>query len=259
MERLILAETMESALRCPERAVGARVMVAALVVALVAWSAAARADPTRLAPGFTALPAGAKVLVVAPDIELFLLTTGGVLEPRADWTSAAQSHALERILARQDSLHVSMVKLDETIADELGEQLNLHAAVANAIVQHHFGPNNLHLPSKAGGLDWSFGDALHPLQQRTGADYALFTVARDSYSSSGRKVTSALLGLMAAAGGVVYVRGGGRQVAYSSLVDLQTGRVLWFNLMGRASGDLRDPKGATETIDALFKDFPAGR
>ncbi len=251
---------MKSRLHSPKAANhGTRAALTALVAALVVCAAPARAgSPARLAPEFLALPSGAKVLVVEPDIELFLLTTGGVLEPRADWTSAARSNALERILAKQDSLHVSMVKLDETVADELGEQLNLHEAVANAILLHHFGPENFHLPSKGGKLDWSLGDALHLLHDRTGADYALFTFMRDSYSSGGRKFTSALLTLLAAAGGAVYVRGGGRQVAYSSLVDLQTGRVLWFNWIGRASGDLRDAAGATETVDTLFEGFPAG-
>lgn len=231
-----------------------------LLAALVVCAISARAEePARLAPGFTGLPTGARVLVVEPDIELFLLTTGGVMEPKADWTAAAQANALQQILSRQDALRVSMVKLDEAAADELGEQLNLHAAVANAILTHHFGPKNLHLPSKGGNLDWGFGDALQPVRQKTGADYALFTFARDSYSSAGRKVTTALLALLAAAGGAVYVRGGGHQVAYSSLVDLQTGRVLWFNWIGRASGDLRESAGAAETIDTLFNGFPAGR
>ena len=238
----------------------ARAVMTALLAALVVCAVPARgADPARLAPGFTGLPPGAKVLVVEPDIELFLLTTGGVLEPKADWTSAAKSHALDRILARQDSLQVSMVKLDEDAADELGEQLNLHAAVASAILEHHFGPSNFHLPSKGGNLDWSFGDALQPLREKTGADYALFTYALDAYSSVGRNVTSALLAMVAAVGGVMYIRGGGRQVAYSSLVDLQTGRVVWFNWIGRAKGDLRDVAGATETVDTLFNGFPARR
>jgi len=250
---------MQTGFRSPKLAgLSARAAMIASLAALAAWvTPACGEDAVSLAPGFVGLPSGAKVLVVEPDIELFLLTTGSVLEPRADWTSAAKSNALERILARQDSLHVSMVKLDEAVADELGEQLNLHAAVANAILTHHFGPRNLRLPSKGGSLDWSFGDALQPLRDKTGADYALFTFVRDAYSSAGRQVTTALPALLSAAGGRMIIPGGGRQVAYSSLVDLQTGRVLWFNWIGRAKGDLREPAGAAETIETLFNGFPA--
>ena len=49
---------------------------------------------------------------------------------------------------------------------------------------------------------------------------------------------------------------GGEQVGYASLVDLHTGRVVWFNRLSRMSGDLREPAPARETVEALLKDFP---
>jgi hypothetical protein len=49
---------------------------------------------------------------------------------------------------------------------------------------------------------------------------------------------------------------GGEQVGYASLVDLNTGRVVWFNQLNRMSGDLRNPAPAVETVEALLKDFP---
>jgi len=49
---------------------------------------------------------------------------------------------------------------------------------------------------------------------------------------------------------------GGSQVGYASLVDLESGRVLWFNSLARATGDLRDPGKAAETVDALLTGFP---
>ena len=44
--------------------------------------------------------------------------------------------------------------------------------------------------------------------------------------------------------------------AYASLVDLRTGRIVWFNDVDRMSGELRDEKGASETVEALMTDFP---
>lgn len=41
-----------------------------------------------------------------------------------------------------------------------------------------------------------------------------------------------------------------------SLVDLDSGRVLWFNRVRRVSGDLRDQEAAQETLDALLAGFP---
>ncbi|MDP3172252.1 MAG: hypothetical protein Q8M91_18130, partial [Polaromonas sp.] len=52
---------------------------------------------------------------------------------------------------------------------------------------------------------------------------------------------------------------GGAQVGYASLVDLQTGRIVWFNDLRRAHGDLREPESAQETVETLLKGFPAAR
>ena len=109
------------------------------------------------------------------------------------------------------------------------------------------------LPTKEGKLDWSFGDALQPLQQTSGARYALFIWVRDSYASAERV---AAMVLMAALGVGL---SGGTQQGYASLVDLETGRVLWFNSLARASGDLREPAKAAETVDALLLGFPGSK
>jgi hypothetical protein len=52
---------------------------------------------------------------------------------------------------------------------------------------------------------------------------------------------------------------GGSQVGYATLVDLQTGQVLWFSSLARFSGDLREQKLAVESVDALLAGFPAIR
>ena len=140
------------------------------------------------------------------------------------------------------------VDLSEKDADALAEINTLHAAIAQSIALHHFGP--LALPTKEGKLDWSLGESVSSIKRVTGADYALFSWVRDSYASDERvamMVVMALLGV-----GIV----GGAQVGYASLVDLNTGQVLWFNRLLRVSGDLREPAKATETLNALLEDFP---
>jgi hypothetical protein len=149
----------------------------------------------------------------------------------------------------KETLGVRTVEIDETTADEFGELLSLHAAVASAISLHHFGGINA-LPTKEGRLEWSFGDALQPLQKKAGARYALFTFVRDSYASAERIAAMAVMALL----GVGLT--GGIQVGYASLVDLQTGQVLWFNQLVRASGDLREADKAAETVVVLLRGFP---
>ena len=182
------------------------------------------------------------------DIELFSISGGGVLEPRADWTEAGGKFFKAALLTKNQNLGLRSIEVAEGDADALAEVNSLHAAVARAIALHHFGP--LALPTKDGKLDWSLADAVRPVKQATGADYALFTWVRDSYASGER--AAAMIGLALLGVGVA----GGQQIGYASLVDLTTGRVVWFNRLARGSGDLREAQPAAETVDALLAEFP---
>ena len=42
-----------------------------------------------------------KLLVMRPDVTVGSLTTGGMVEPRADWTDAARSYLLQALQAQQ--------------------------------------------------------------------------------------------------------------------------------------------------------------
>lgn len=209
------------------------------------------ASAQAFAPGFHALPNGAKVAMMPIDIELYSISAGGIPEPKADWTEAARRNFRQAFLNRKDSLGISVLEVPGAALDELVEFNAVETAVARAIVVHHLGPS--HLPTKGGNLDWSLGDAAHIARKVTGADYALYTWVRDSYASAERQaaiVAMALLGV-----GIP----GGQQAAYASLVDLNTGRVLWFNRIQRGTGDLREPDKAQETLDVLLDKFPAAK
>lgn len=223
----------------------------AFVLALALPVAAAAQAPSRnLAPGFTALPKDAKLVIAPLDVELFELSAGGVVTPKADWTEAANKHMSAALDRRAAALGVATQRMDDKLADDHAELLHLHAAVARAISLHHMGA--LKLPTKNERLDWSFGDALKPLQQALGARYVLFTFMRDSYASAERKAM--MVGLALLGVGI----GGGVQAGYASLVDLETGQVLWFNQSISATGDLRDEKSAIASVEGLLAGFPGG-
>ena len=224
-------------------------LVAVFVACALAF--AARAQSEHLAPGFSSLPKGAKVVIMPTDIELFEISGGGVIEPKADWTEAAARYFRAGLDKKKQALGVDTMELSEAQADESADLNALHGAVARAISLHHFGP--LKLPTKEGKLDWSLGEAAQGIKKITGADYALFSWVRDSYASAERKAM--MIGLAIFGVGI----GGGSQVGYASLVDLNTGRVLWFNRLLRASGDLREADKAQETVDTLLQDFPAAK
>jgi hypothetical protein len=228
------------------------VVGAVLMVLAVALAGPAVAQSKHLAPGFAALSTGSKVAIMPTDIELFSISAGGVLEPKADWTEAASRHFSNALIEKKrKALKLEVVEVAEKDADEFAEINALHGAIARAISMHHFGSGYFNLPTKDGKLDWSLGEATQPIKKATGADYALFTWVRDSYASGERIATMIALAVLGV--GV----GGGMQTGYASLVELETGRVLWFNQLQRASGDLREAEMAAETIDALLANFPA--
>lgn len=187
------------------------------------------------------------------DVELFSLSAGGVAEPKADWTASAQQHMNAELRKRIADLKLDFTALADNDADDFAELIALHVAVARSINLHHGVAGNWALPTKQGQLRWSFGDAMQPLQAKLGARYGLFVWIRDSYASAERKAAMVALALLGV--GI----SGGIQVGYATLVDLETGQVLWFNRLARGSGDLREPASAAETIDSLIRGFPAVR
>ena len=225
----------------------------ALCVLILAMLAALPgvASAQAFAPGFHALPEGAKLALMPIDIELYSISAGGIPEPKADWTEAARRNFRQALIKKKGTYGITVIEVPDAALDELTELNAVETAVARAIVVHYLGPS--HLPTKGGKLDWSLGEAARIARKATGADYALYTWIRDSYASAERQaaiVAMAILGV-----GIP----GGQQAAYASLVDLNTGQVLWFNRIQRATGDLREPDKAQETLDVLLDKFPAAK
>ena len=53
-----------------------------------------------------------KLLVLRPDVHVGSLTTGGMVEPRADWTEQARTNIIAALRAQQSALggHVTIVE-----------------------------------------------------------------------------------------------------------------------------------------------------
>ncbi len=211
------------------------------------------AQTKNLAPGFASIPKGSALLLMPLDVELFSLSAGGITEPRADWTQAANAHMHTALNGRFAELGLAKRELSEADADDFAEVSALHAAVARAIALHHVQGGDFALPTKQGKLDWSLGDAVQPIRARSGADYGLFVWVRDSYASSERKFTMFAMAVLGV--GIT----GGFQTGYASLVDLKNGQVMWFNRLLRATGDLREAAPAAETMRTLLNGFPESK
>ncbi len=205
-----------------------------------------------------------KLLVMRPDVTVGSVTTGGLVEPRADWTETARIKLLTALRAQQATRGGNVRILDRrdslpgVSAETIAELERLHGAVGNSIAVHKYLGENL--PTKRGkGLDWTLGAQAVALGQRTGMDYALFLHAEDSFASTGR-VALQVLGIAGCLVGFCAPNvGGGSQFAYASLVNLRTGEVVWFNVLQSKIGDIRTDAGAAEMVERLVGRMKPGR
>jgi hypothetical protein len=202
----------------------------------------------------------ARILVMPADIQLSELTAGGVEEPKADWTDAARGYLATALREEHAAGNNVLVDYDEGRApvekrDDLHQLYKLYATTGQAIFVHQYG-GPLHLPTKGNQFEWSIGPSIHGLHDEYGADYALLTYVRDSYASPGRQAMMAASVVIAALVGVTPVVQGGRTVAFTSLVDLQTGDIVWFNRVVKGTGDLRTADGAHDAAKELLAGIP---
>jgi hypothetical protein len=195
-----------------------------------------------------------RVLLMPVDVELTSLTAAGVPEPKADWTEAAREHLLAALREEKEARGINVIafephEIDEPRRQTIDQIVKLHEAVGEAILTHQYGLAS-RLPTKRGHFDWTLGPAVRMLREEYGADYALFVSVRDSYIGWGR----AAFMLVAAAFTLPTL--GGTQTGFASLVDLETGDIVWFNRLMRITGDLRTAEAARETAQTLLSGLP---
>src|SRR3954471_1613195 len=114
-----------------------------------------------------------KLLVLRPDVTVGSLTTGGMVEPRADWTDRARSSIVTALQAQQAGRggHVLIIEHRNEVPGvserELADVERLNAAVDQSIVLHKYLGD--YLPTKRRkGLDWTLGDDAVQLRRKTG-------------------------------------------------------------------------------------------
>jgi hypothetical protein len=212
---------------------------------------------------FTVPQGDYKLLVMRPDVTVNSVTTGGMPEPRADWTEQARTNIIAALRAQQAARGGNLQiierrsELPGVNPDTVADLERLHNAVGNSIAMHKY--LGAELPTKPRrGLDYTLGAEAVELGRKTGFDYALFMHAEDNIVSTGR-VALQVLGVAGCFVGFCAPNiGGGGQFAYASLVDLKTGDVVWFNVVQTGSqiagikfGDIRTPQGAAQLVDRL--------
>lgn len=213
-------------------------------------------EKTAVKDGF-AFPKDKKVRIVAfrPDVDVGEQSTGGVHEPRPEWTETARGllgNALKANLAGKNAEISFPNDPDGEDGILLERYRSLFNAVVGSVIIHKLFPGN-RLPTKKEKFDWSLGPGVKELSRISNADYALFIYTQDSYGSGGRKAAQ-VVGLLFGA----YIPSG-VHIGYAGLVDLNNGEVVWVNADAQMGGDVRTEEGATKRVGQLLEGFPTDK
>lgn len=218
-----------------------------VLAALLVVAACASSQPKTFTGQFQPPPAGSRVLVMTPDVQLSLLTAAGMQQPREDWSRTARDALANAVAAHvQTEGHITSTLDPATAMDgRVGQIIRLHDAVGTSILNINY--YNVNIPTRRENFAWTLGEGVQEVGGAHNADYALFITARGTWSSSARMVMA-----IVAAGPT-----GAGQTAFASLVDLRTGNVIWFNVAQAAPNeDMREPEGAAAFARRLMQEAP---
>jgi hypothetical protein len=228
-----------------------------------------------------------RVVLMPPDIELNEHGLNGSTA-RVDWAAEARQNVeaiVRDILGRRGSTVGVFLATDTQSSVAQDSAMALQRQLVSELADRSFYPGSRRLV--IGATRWSLGQAARDLRQASEARYALFLGLRDRYSSTGRVVGQVALGALFVAavvmlgvplvppdlgnsalsspsgGSYAYspmaaATGSGcpEQTGYASLVDLDTGDIVWLNRVSEGCSDLRDPDALQRTLELLLSGFP---
>jgi len=197
-----------------------------------------------------------KVIIIPADVVVHEMSVGGILEKAPEWARQSSDN-LTRAMREvaEDTRHFTIVQaptLTEEEQDRLDESIATFMTVGTTAHQTLLwgGAAWAH---KRTEFDYTLGPGLAFLREKTGADAAILMAGDDIVSSDGRKaavVVGALLGVGLATG---------RSIALTSVVDLQTGDLLWMHYDESMSKDLKNYDSAKTMVSDIFSKYPGVR
>ena len=198
-----------------------------------------------------------QVVLLSVEITVKEMPVGGVVEKNSAWSSQASAAVREALLGYVgDGARMELLPLPERTGDEeaaVGEHLALFQVVSSSA--HAFTKwAERGWRHKARHFDYTLGDGLQFLRERTGADLGLIVLGEDYVSTAGLNV---LRVLVAAFPGVAIPPGHSGLAA--GLVDLETGDLLWLNQSTSHPlkvKDLRQWSDASTMVEDLFRSYP---
>lgn len=217
----------------------------------------------RTNPELAAKSQGIKTVAFAPpDIKIYEISAGGVPELRDEWSEQGRDNVAKAIISRFNGspLEVRPYRPDDDTAREYREILALFEAVSQSIILHTFsGNNNPNIfPDKVNNFDYSVG-SLELLLKKSEGDGLLIVSGEDEIATSGKKVLNALgivtgLAVGAFTGLAVMPKVEGARVR-AAFID-RHGTILWYNIVGSSTNDLRIPESSADILTTTLEGFP---
>ena len=206
-----------------------------------------------------------KLLVLRPDVTVGSLTTGGMVEPRADWTEQARANIVAALRAQQAARGGKV-----TIVEHRNELPGVTAAGAGrrraAELRRRPVDRRPQISRRLSADQARQGPRLDARRGRRPArpeDRLRLCACSSTPRTRSRPAAGSRLAcsdLPAASSAFARPTSAAQQqLDYASLVDLKTGEVVWFNVVQAGSqvpgikfGDLRTPQGAAQMVDRLL-------
>jgi hypothetical protein len=200
------------------------------------------------------------IVILPPEFMVYQLSVGGA-EPVPELTKAATENLLASataaLKAQPGFRLLELPAMDEAAQATLREHVELFKIIAF----------NLDFTVKAGGKPWqdvrdhtdfSVGEGLRFLREKTGADYAFVLAGIERRQSGG----SIFMQFALAAAGIGIATGAGSYV-YCGIIDLRSGQLTWFGSKAGSkefgigsSANAAKKEGAESTVAAIFKSYP---
>lgn len=223
-----------------------------------------------------ALPADKPVTIVLmrPDVSVGELQGGGLPQPNADWTDQARREIAKALEQELNGRKVQFWTMEDKLAaapaaaepapgavpavDTVEQYRGLHAAVIDSIMAHQYNTPGRggRLPTKINNFAYTMGPGTAELSKISGANYGLFVMTYDQFASDSRKAMQ-VAGALGCLVGFCVIVSGGIHVSYVSLVELDTGNIVWFNLQRGSKGDVRKGEGAQDMAKAILARMPS--
>jgi hypothetical protein len=193
-----------------------------------------------------------QVVLLPVTITVNEMSAGGVVEKDPAWSSQASTAVREALLGYAGTgARMEMLLLPELTSDQEAT-IHEHLALFRVVGSSAYTFTGGHVKGwEEKAFDYTLGDGLRFLQERTGASLGLIVLGEDTVSSGGRKAFAVL----AASVGVGIPMG--HSFLGAGLVELETGNLLWLNVStSQAWKDLRQSADARAMVDDLFRTYP---